>query len=418
MANIEPGPASAAAGAVMPRLHADGYGPAGVATFAMAVEAGATITYEWQTNIIEASSGLEQRAACRAKPRQRYAFSSLLSDAQHRSVLSTLAGIAHTAPVFLLGLAHEAMTVVSSTGSTITVHSLAFCDWAVGGQRVVVVSPAGVTGGAVVQSAAGATLTIDADLTAIAIDGARVMPAMAVLLEPEQAMSRQRAGMGAWELAARAVLNGFAPGSTVGAGATVTTYDGLPVWDRGVAKQQAEQPLLTGAELVDLGGVISSLPSYTVSAWARAIAIKAGGGRARGEWQWLKKFLDTVQGRRAAFLLPTGRPDLAPVGDASSGTLTIVGPDAGGVNYVGSWFPSLAHRRLRIVLADGTAAYREVTACSNAGATQDLALDSGLAGAIARVEFLETVRLVSDEVSVQLGAGQFEATMSARVVQG
>jgi phage-related protein len=390
-----------------------GVGGAGAATFAMAVEAGASVTYEWKTDITTSLSGLEQRAATRAKPRQRYAFSSLLSDAQHRAVLETLAEHAVEAPLFLLGLAFEDLVVVSSTTGAITTHGLSLCDWAVPGQRVVVVSPAGVTGEAVVQATVGAAINVDADLTAVAVEGARIMPAMGVYLDPDQALGRHRARLGRWDLSARAERNGFAPGSTVGTGATVTTFDGLAVWDVGVGGRFAAQPLHAGSSIVDLGGRISTLQAYSRASWSRAVQIQ--GERTR--WQWFKAFLHAVQGCRAAWLLPTGRPDLVPVGDASSGTLTIVGPTAGGVDYAGVWFPSLAHRRLKLVKADGSVAYREVSSCADAGATQDLTLDSALAGALSRVEFLEQVRLESDEVTVTWDGVRFEATLGARVVQ-
>lgn len=387
-----------------------GVGGAGEATFAMAIEAGATVTLEWKTDITTSLSGLEQRAACRAKPRQRYAFSALLSDAQHRAILSTLAGSAVEAPLYLLGLAFEDLTVVSSTTGSITTHGLTFCDWAAPGQRIVVVSPAGVLGEAVVQEAIGATINVDNDLTAVAVEGARVMPAMGVFLEPDQALGRHRAAMGRWDLSARAQLNGYAPGSTIGAGAMVTTFDGLAVWDAGVGERFAAQPLHAGSSIVDLGGRVSTLQAYARASWGRAVRIM---GR-RADWQWLKAFLHAVQGRRKAWLLPTGRPDLVPVGDASSGTLTVEDDAA----YVTAWFPSTAHRRLKLVKADGSVAYREVSACADNGdGTQDLTLDSALAGALARVELLEQVRLESDSVTVTWEGPRFEATLGARVVQ-
>jgi hypothetical protein len=387
-----------------------GYGPAGVATFVLDVESGATLTLQWGTDIRTSISGLETRASYLAQPRQRYQFSTLLTDAQHRSVLATLAKHAANAPTFLLAMPHEDVSVASSTSTTITTASLALVDWAVAGQRIVVVSPAGATGSAIVQSVAGATIGVDVNLTAVAVRGARVMPTTPVVLDPEQGLSRYQARMGAWSLAARATLNGYATGSVVGTGASVTAYESLPVWDRGVAKRQADQPLMSGVELVDLGGVVDSLPSYTRAAWARAIRATS---HKRAEYQWLRKFLDSVQGRRKAFLLPTGRPDLAPVGDASTGTLAV---DAA-ADYVGAWFPSLAHRRLRLVRTDGTAVYRTVTSCASVGATHELALDSPATGALERVEFLELVRLGSDEVTVSWQGRTFSADLTARVVQ-
>lgn len=414
MAFFQPGAfqANAFQGPIVP---VDGVGDAGAATSALAIEAGATISLEWKTDITESISGLEQRAACRGKPRLRIEFSSLLSDAQHRHTLSLLAGMAAAAPQFLIALPYEDLSVVSSTSSTILVSSLALCDWAVPGQRIVVVSPVGEMGEAVIQLAAGETLSIDADLTAVAVEGARVMPAIGVLLESEQGFSRYQVNLGRWDLAARAVLPGYGASTIAGTGAAVTRHDDMPVWDRGVAKRQAEQPLLTGVELADLGGRISALSSYTQAAWTRAMRHV---NSRRAEWQWLKLFLDTIQGRRRAFLLPTGRPDLVPIGDASSGTLTVEGPPvANAPDYAGDWFPSLAHRRLRLLLVDGTVAYRTVIATAAATGSQDLALAEPVVGAIARVEFLETCRLASDTVSVTWTGSGFETQLAARVVQ-
>lgn len=391
-----------------------GVGGAGAATFAMLVDDGASVTYAWQTDVTKSLSGLEQRAACRNKPRQRYEFSTLMTDAQHRALLSTFAGYAVDAPLFLLGLTYEAAVVISSTASTITVDDLALSDWAAPGQRIVVVSPDGDQGEAVVQAAVGDTLNILVDLTSIAVEGALVMPAVGVYLDAEQGLARYAVNAGTWSMVARAERNGFA-GGAVGTGATINTYDGLPVWDMGIAIEQAAQPLYSGAELVDLGGRISMLGSYEAADWGRAIRIESS---SRADWQWLKAFLDTIQGRRRAFLLPSGRPDLVPISDASTGTLTVEGPPVEDApDYANDWFPSLAHRRLKLVRTDGTAAYREVVSCSAGTGTQDLALDSPLAGALERVEFLETVRLASDEVTVTWRGLTFDAPLNARVVQ-
>lgn len=414
MADITPAPGAAAATGVAPLLHA-AFGGAGVATFAMLMEAGATVTLQFGTDVKKMLDGTEQRASFRAKPRQRYAFSSLLSDAQHRKLLSTLAGNAATAPLFLLGLPYEEQTVVSSTSTTITASSLDYSDWKAPGQRIVVVSPAGVQGEAIVQSAAGAVLTVDQDLTAVATRGARVMPAVGVYLEPEQAISRHKVKLGRWELAARMERNGFA-GGAVGTGASLTTFDGLAVWDAGVAHAVAAQPLMAGYSIVDLGGRISAIGSYDHPDWGRGVRIDSGGRAAPERWAWLKKFLDSVQGMRKAFLLPTGRPDLVPVGTAASGTLTI--DSANGVDYVNDWYPSLAHRRLRLVRTDGTFGYRSVSSLADNGSTQDLVLDSAFTGTLDRVEFLETVRLASDEVTVKWRGYGFESALIANVVQG
>lgn len=398
-----------------PRVIADAFtppvGPAGSGTFSMFVEDEATITYEWLTDVQPARSGNELRRSILKKPRQRFDFTSLLTDSESRSLLGTLADAAVDAPTFLVGMPHEELGVVSSTSTTITVDSLAHCDWAVAGQRIVVMSPAGVQAEASINgSPSGATIPVSANLTAVAIAGARVMPAVAVYLDAEQNLGRHRVNLSRWVMSARAAVHGYGATSTLGAGATVTNYDDMPVWDRGVAQTFANQPLMTGAQLVDFGARITQLAVRSVPAWGRSVRIESD---STAEWQWFKKFLDTVRGRAIAFLLPTGRADLIPVGNASSGILRISGAD-----YVNDWFPSLAHRRLRLVEASGNAVYRTISACvDNGDGTQDLTLNSAFGAALERVEFLETVRFEFDEVSVRWRGYGFESSPMTRVVQ-
>lgn len=392
-----------------------GIGPAGSTTIALDVEHGAMVTYEWQTDVMKAWSGLEQRMGLLGKPRQRYELDVKLSDAQYRRILSHLAGSAHQGPLFQLGLAYEEFILSEdATATTLTFESLASCDWNEPGQRIVVVHPeTGATMDAVVQSSAGASITVDIDVTAVAVAGARVMPAMGVYLDPDQNVDRYRVRLGTWSIRTRAARFRFGYAGEPGKGATVNSYDGFPVWDVGVNTDTLRpESILTGVDVVDLGSSIAAIQAYGRPDWRRQIRIESSATEA---WQWFKKFLDTVNGRRVAFLLPTGRPDLVPIGDASTGTLVIASTEN---DYVADWWPSVAHRRLRILLADGTSAYRTVDAATdNGNGTQDLTLDSSLAGTIDRVEFLETVRLDTDRISVGWQGVTFESAFDVRVVQ-
>ncbi len=401
-------PATVIADTVVPPV-----GPAGVATFAISVEDGATIKYAWPSVVRKMSSGIETRASLVRTPRQHFEWTSLLSDAQFREVTSLLQQHTANAPTFLLGLPYEEVGVVSSTSSTITVTSLSDCDWAVAGQRIVVVGLDGVTVASTWISGppTGATIPTGSDVSALALDGARVMPALAVILEADQGFERERVGLGRWQLAANAAQNGYGATTAFGVDAVVTTHDGIPVWDRGIVAQTAAQPLLSDVSPLDDGiGVADAVALRALPDWLRAVRAEAS---TSTDWQWFKAFLMTVRGRSRTFLLPTNRPDLVAESDASTGTLTISGAD-----YVSSWWPSQAHRRIRIVFTDGTFVFRTVTAAvDNGDGTQDLTLASAAAGTIDRVELLELVRLRDDEIAVKWRDYVFESSFNAQVVQ-
>lgn len=380
----------------------------------MVAQQGGSITYQWQTDVLLGRSGLEQRVSILPKPRQRYEFTTRLTDAQQRAVLSTLGRLGQTAPVFLLGLSFEAEAVASASGAAVSLYALAFdsSDWCVVGQRVAVVSPAGVIGESWISSASTPTVTLDDDLSALCGPGAIIMPIVGVRLDANQSLPRYQNELTDWKVSAWADRFRYGASGTVGVGSSLTMFDSLPVWDRGVLVEgQRQEQILTGADLVDLGGKVAAIGEFDQAQWTRSLDFTSSN---RDDWQWLKLFLDTIRGSWKSFLLRTYRPDLVAIGDASGGTLTI---DTSVQSYSDSWYPSLAHRRLAIVLSDGTVNYRSVASVGGGGATEDLVLSSALAGTIARVEFLETVRLASDEAAVSWRGRVFDTQMDAVVVQ-
>lgn len=391
-------------GAVVPST------PPGAATFAVDVEASARVTLSWRTDVLKSWSGKEQRIALLDRPLLRLEFSSFLTDEQHRRVLAQLAGISANASIVQLALPYEEISIVAAAGTGVDVASLVHCDWAVPGQRVAIVAPDGASATAVIRSAAGTSIELDTNATPIARPGARIMPTIPVYLEPDQDLARYPINLGIWDLRARAAAFRYGTSDTAGAGAVLVTHDGLAVWDVGIQTFDASQPLHSGAVLADLGLATRSIGSFASPDWGRAIAIESS---SRAMWQWFKLFLHSVRGRHRSFLLPSGRPDLVPVGDASTGTLVVQS-----TTYATHWFASTAHRRLALYRTDGTVAYRTVlSAVDNGNGTQDLALSAALAGALSRVEFLEQVRLESDDVTVTWASWQFRCDMVAKVVQ-
>jgi hypothetical protein len=96
----------------------------------------------------------------------------------------------------------------------------------------------------------------------------------------------------------------------MGAGATIATYAGRPVWTKGVqVEQTANDSIQSLAEIVDLGGIPISIGTAKQADWGRALYLNR---TSLDDWQWIKAFLSTVRGRQRAFWCSSWRADLLP----------------------------------------------------------------------------------------------------------
>jgi hypothetical protein len=329
-----------------------GIGPAGAATFVLDLEA-CTVTYDWATLVEKMWDGSEQRVAPLSGPKQTYDAAAFLIGADDRNVRSKLVQAAATGQPFLLGLAYEELTLqADASGATVTVSAaaLALTDWARAGQRVVCVGPDGTTKkDAVIQSApgGGSSILLDVAPGTAGARGGRIMPAMAVYLDAEQGFAREQVTVEHWNIRALAALFGFAGVDTMGVGATLTTFDGLYVFDRGLAQDgQAPDQLHSLAEVIDLGGVPTAAGGAAVSDWGREVKYE---GDEQAEWQWLKLFFWSVRGAQVAWLLPTWRPDFVFVSKTSSSVIKIQSGSVDGAGDITKWFGvSQAHKYLQV----------------------------------------------------------------------
>jgi hypothetical protein len=194
-----------------------GYGPAGAATFVLDMESGFTTQFVWETDIIPRKIGTEQRISNLDAPKQFYSgIAKLLTGSivgGSRWVRSKLALYAASGAAFLIGIPYEEMTfALDSVGTTVYVNpsALAMCDWKQVSQRVVIVGVDGTTMSAVLQAASGSMMTLDAAPGAAGKAGGRIMPAMAVILDPQQTFQRHTVNVEEWNVRARAAVFDFA----------------------------------------------------------------------------------------------------------------------------------------------------------------------------------------------------------------
>lgn len=353
---------------------------------------------QWRTDVLTAWDGTEQRISTRSLPRDRYEGSFLLDDADLRYVRQLLS--ASPAGQVDLPLPHEAVaTTAAITGGTIYVTAT-HADWIAIGRRIYVRAPSGAAYTTTITGANGGTLnvadsppvgaTFPAGLTL-------VFPVEGVLLDDGQGLNRYAVAAGRWPFAGRSPTFRAAGG----AGATVQTFSGLPVLDRRPhLERTAAEQILGGVQLLDAGGAIGA-----VTSWGRSKHRRQGLWRidTPAERQWWKAFLGAVRGRWKPFLYPTWWPDLE-LWDWAHGEswLQVLG------DYLGEWWPSLAHRRLQLEYADGSVVWRSVVSAAQVNDTvQQLEFSAPLpaTGTLVTASFLETCRLDVDEVAIEYGAG-------------
>jgi len=397
-----------------------GYGTAGAATFLLSLQAGTKAIYSWSTSIVPSYDGSEQRESPFAQPKRRFEGNAFLLDGADRDVRGAMMRSAASGATFLLALPFEAVTIeVDSPAKVATVASTAGIDWAVAGQRVVVVGRDGTSIAAVVQSWTATTITLDVVLATIGRTGAVIMPLIPVLLDPNQGFARYPTRVDMWSLRAISNSFGFAGADSMGVGAAISTMpdgdlipigditdDDLLIWTQPNAIDgQANESMLSGAETVDMGALPFAIGGQTTPHWGRSLKLRS---RVGTDWQWFKAFVRKLRGRQGAFLLSTNRPDLALVSNIA-GVFKVASPTAagaGGGDYA-SWFASTAHRRLAITANDVTA-YRTVSAVvDNGDGTLTLTLDSGVAGTVTKISYLEQVRFDRDELEVTWDGATF-----------
>lgn len=124
------------------------------------LETVAKVTFSWGTDIFKSANGNEQRCNTTGPmPRQRWEGSAFLLDGPDRDARAVPMRYAAAGTTFLLALPYEALPFsADAAGTVLAVPAIANSDWAVAGQRCVIVGADGTTQAAVVQSASGTGL--------------------------------------------------------------------------------------------------------------------------------------------------------------------------------------------------------------------------------------------------------------------
>ena len=242
-----------------------GVAPPGIATFELKLESAARIRQAWRTGLFKSYSGRERRANVNDDPAMVIEGTAYLIGDQSRAARARLARYAAAGEPFLIGLPHEELTVrANSVGPLIPVFNTALSDWVVPGCRVIVEHNFYGSVEGVIQSYTSNSITLDVSPGDVGKKSARIMPAIACYLDPQQGFSRYPKQIPdqveAWSIRARAINPGFMS-SAVPASlelASVTTsgnLDGLRIVARAggadtddIAITQTDDALTSGGE--------------------------------------------------------------------------------------------------------------------------------------------------------------------------
>lgn len=199
-------------GAGSPPNNVSPVGPSTVGTLVFDAEVGAKVKFSWSTDVQKSYSGKESRRSRNSLPRMTFTGDAVLLASNIQDIRSLLAKYAAQGSKFLVGLPWEEATLVADgLFATLYVKSTAVLDWAEPGQRVIVVGADETNAIATIQSVDATSITVNVDVTTIGARGGRVMPAIPVLLDPQQGFARYRPRDVAerWQLVARSAVAGF-----------------------------------------------------------------------------------------------------------------------------------------------------------------------------------------------------------------
>jgi hypothetical protein len=384
-------------------------GPAGVATFAHDADGSFVSRYAFATDIIRSRSGKETRAAILVVPRETHECALLVTKAESQVINGSIHRNVPQAQSFNLAMWPEAMPVASYSGSVLTVAATTLADWCVVDHRVIVVDAANVAYERHIASTTSTTITLDSTLPAY-LSGVFVMPMNSVMVEATT-FGRYSSGMDRVDV--KFFSLNFTP--FTGAGSTVTTFYGAPVFDRPIVNSNLNsETIMPDSEAVDFGtNKTWQAATRTRAEWMRQIEYTIVDDSSR---QWVKKFFVTIKGRQKMFWLPTWEPNLAlhtqPVGN----TMAIkIPPNINTVNWATTWAERDA---LQLTQSNGTVSHVRIIGSTDlGGGVMQLTFDASPPASVVMISFLDRCRLDTDELAIEwTPGGSGRVSLQAMVV--
>ena len=368
---------------------------------------------QFLTDVFIHKDGTEQRVSLRKAPRQVFDMKLRREDGVERQQVDFLL-FDWQSRVFGLPMWHEPTPLtgdVTAGATGINVQDTTLSDFRVGGLAIIYESETKFD--ALEVTAVGPTsisfnTPVTQDYSAAA--GIRVMPLRTAITSQPAKESKYAVNLCDFDLTMRVLDNDV----------DLSDLTGWPTYNSKILL--SDPNAITGTldglierELTVFDGSGGGKFSQ-VSTWNRArhSSAKTFVSTTRSRLWAIRKLLHALRGRQVSFYLPTFTKDVTLASLYLSGSPAITIVNVGYTRYAKQRTPKLD---LRIILNDGTTFTRTVTNSSEVDAsTEQLTLSSVIAqniapGDVARIEFLEKVRIDSDEIVIEHRSANGEANI-------
>lgn len=386
---------------------------------------------EFLTDVLVRMDGSEQRIALRKNPRQRFQLRVLADNPRERQRIANLLfdwqGRVFGLPVWTESTRLSSAATLGDT--TVNVQTTADADYRVGGLAIVLQDD-DTFDALEVTSITGTTLEFESPLTSNYGAGTRVMPLRSVLASDVVRRTKQQVKVEEFQIEFEVLDNDANLASTTGF--TIHPTD--------------SKVILDGAP----DGIVLNVYTGGSESMRRRLArIDSGAGQFAQSSPWdrskedseltiyvadranlwnVRQLFHALRGRQVSFYLPTFFDDVTPAGSITSGGSTLLAVNAGYFQFVNDRVPRTLLRLTTTAGAEYIVAVNSSTEVDddeesfsvtvllkNQAAAGPTWPDNIALADIARIEFVQKVRLAADEVEIQHDNGAGQATFSAKV---
>lgn len=352
--------------------------------------------YTYITDVMRAMDGTEHRFSLIQYPRMHLEYQYMLDDEEVRQIRADLFN--YLDATWLVPLWHEPFRITADVAQGAGSVTGSFTNNDFQQYQYCYLDREDETHGEFIMmdSIGSSSITFYSDTTDQAYQaGSYLYPVVSVRIRNRQALARMPVALSPFSM--DLIVEDMRP--LGGAGASLNTHQSINVLERRpLNNHPAEEHFYKPMTLIDHGIKVNQISSE--ADYADIIQPRSWLVSDRSDFQYWKKFLETVRGAREQFFMPTWRGDLTLDSQPSpSDTYITVTDDT---NFTSYWEDSSAHVDLQLETnTDGEIQRRISSVVDNLDGTLTVNLSSALPASaglsIDAVSFLELSRFDRDE---------------------